>query len=246
MEKDIFLSIIIPAYNEGSNISDTLSEIREYVSARDFNCEVIVADDGSVDDTVAKARRFGNGPFHLNIIESRPNRGKGYILKKAMLASKGRYAMCMDGDSATSIYELDKFFPCLDQGCEIVIGSRRLRDSDVTVSEPPLRIFLGRIYLLLSKTILGLKVSDVNCGFKMFTGKAAKKLFSLQRMNDWSLDAELLFLARRSGMKLKEVPVRWAHNQGTSKVRPLKAGIESFLSLLKIRMNGFRGLYGAR
>ena len=114
----------------------------------------------------------------------------------------------------------------------------------MVVSESAKRIILGQVYIFLSKLILGSRVTDFNCGFKAYRRDSARKIFSLQKMNDWSFDTELIFLLHKLKMRIKEAPVRWAHKD-TSKVKPLKAGIESFLSLIKIKVNDIRGMYGS-
>ncbi len=242
MQENTFLSIIIPAYNEASNIGATLAEVAEYLKGKDYSYEVIVIDDGSSDDTISTAKEKKNDLNSLRIISSKPNRGKGYVVREAMLDSSGKYVMFMDADNSTSIKELDAFLPYLEEGYDAVIGSRRLKESDVVVPESIMRVCLGNIYILLSKIFLGSKVSDFNCGFKAYNRCTARKVFSLQRMKDWSFDTEIIFLLTKFGMKIKEVPVRWAH-KADSKVKPLQAGIASFLSLIKIKINDLRGLY---
>ena len=245
MENEVFLSVIIPAYNEEENIVGTLAEISEYLSGREFPCEVIVVDDGSGDRTIEKTREAGNKLGSLRIIASSPNRGKGYVLRRGILEAKGRYVMFMDADNSTSIRELDKFLPYLEQGYDAVIGSRRLSGAEVTVSESPVRIFLGQIYIFLSKVMLGLNVSDFNCGFKAYSREAARKLYSMQKMDGWSFDTEVIFLIKKMGMRLKEVPVTWAH-KFSSKVKPLSAGIDSFTSLVRVKWNDLFGSYGRK
>ena len=242
MKETVQLSIIIPAYNEEENISSTLSEISEYLNKKNFPCEVIVIDDGSKDKTVEKALGLKENLPNLRVIESKPNRGKGYVVRKAMLQADGDYLMFMDADNSTSIKELDKFLPHLKEGYDVVIGSRRLKGSEIVVPESALRILLGNIYILLSKIFIGVKASDFNCGFKAYRKEAAKKIFSLQRMDDWSFDTELLFIITKFGFKIKEVPVKWAH-KFTSKVKPFSAGINSFISLVKIKKNDLAGVY---
>ena len=240
--EELFLSVIIPAYNEERNIVSTLSEISEYLEKKDFSYELILIDDGSEDSTVQRSREFENKINNFQLIESKPNRGKGFVLKKAMLQAGGRYVMFMDADNSTSIYELDKFFPYLKEGYDVVIASRRIKGSEVVVPESALRVLMGNFYILLSKLIFNLRVNDINCGFKAYRRGAAREIFSLQRMNDWSFDTELIFLISKLGMRVKEVPVRWTHKY-TSKVKPFQAGIESFLSLMKIKLNDVKGKY---
>jgi len=240
MGDNVYLSIVIPAYNEESNIAVTLSDISEYLRQKDFACEVIVADDGSRDNT-AKEAEGQKGKFNdFRIIKSTPNRGKGYVLRKAILESRGNYVLFMDADNSTSIYEMDKFIPLLRQDADVYIASRRTSGSEVRV--PALRKIMGEVYILLSRLILGIGVSDINCGFKLFTKKAAKDGFSKQVMDDWSFDAEVLFICNKQKFRVVEIPVKWEHRD-TSKVRPVKDAVRSFVSLVKIKMNDIKGLY---
>lgn len=236
----IFLSIVIPAYNEEANISDTLSEVSEYLRGRDFSYEVIVIDDGSEDGTVKKAGAFKERLDNFRIIESMPNRGKGYVLRRAILQAEGGYVMFMDADNSTSIHEINKFLPILGNGLDVYIASRRLPGSEAKV--PVSRKIMGNIYIFLARMILGIEAGDLNCGFKVFKREAARKVFSRQVMNNWSFDAEILYLCKKHGYRIKEVPVKWVHKT-TSKVRPLRDGILSLLSLVKIELNAVTGKY---
>lgn len=212
----------------------------EYLKDKEFSHELIVVDDGSSDDTVSKALKFTDTIKELRVIQSYPNRGKGFVLRKAVLEAEGQYIMFMDADSATSISELDKFLPLLADDHNIYIASRRIEGAKV---EAPMdRKVMGGIYILFSRIILGLKVSDINCGFKIFDRKTAQKLFREQLMDDWSFDAEVLYLSRKNGSSIKEVPIKWEHKT-TSKVRPLQDGIKSFTSLVRIKLNDMRGKY---
>ncbi|MDD3089482.1 MAG: glycosyltransferase family 2 protein, partial [Candidatus Omnitrophica bacterium] len=233
----------IPAYNESANISGTLAEVADYLSSKTFRSEVIVSDDGSWDDTVDKALTFAPRIKDLHAIRTSPNRGKGHAVRKAMLEARGKYRLFMDADNSTSVKEFDKFLPLLEEGFGVVIGSRRMIGSKVTLREPSARIFLGQIYIFLANVLLGCGVMDVNCGFKAFSSEAAERLFPAQRMDGWSMDAELLFLAGKYGIAVREVPVEWAHKSATSKVRPIRAGIQSFSALMKIRRNDLSRMY---
>ncbi len=236
----MYLSVIIPAYNEEKNIEGTLSEIESYLSKKDFLSELILADDGSTDRTVTKARGFEGRIVNFRIIESKPNHGKGYVVKKAMLEARGEYVLFMDADNSTSIKELEKFYSEFGSENSIYIASRRMSGADVKV--PVLRRVLGLVYILFARMLLGLCVSDINCGFKVYDKKSSRDVFRKQIMNDWSFDAEDLFIAKKYGYKIKEIPVEWKHKY-TSKVRPLRDGIKSFLSLAKIRVNDLAGKY---
>ncbi len=240
MSDSVKLSIIIPAYKEEANISSTLVSVSEYLGKKDLSCEVIVVDDGSTDSTVSKALDFRGKLPNFRVIESKPNRGKGYVLKKAMLEAEGEWLMFMDADSSVLVSELDNFLPALTEEYDIYIASRRIPGSDVDM--PLKRELFGKIYIALARVVLGLKVSDINCGFKLFSRRAARDAFSRQTMNDWSYDAEVLHIANKAGYKIKEIPVKWVYKD-TSKVSPLRDGIKSFWSLLRIKSNELSGKY---
>lgn len=240
MSDSVKLSIIIPAYKEEANISSTLVSVSEYLGKNDLSCEVIVVDDGSTDSTVSKALDFRGKLPNFRVIESKPNRGKGYVLKKAMLEAEGEWLMFMDADSSVLVSELDNFLPALTEEYDIYIASRRIPGSDVDM--PLKRELFGKIYIALARVVLGLKVSDINCGFKLFSRRAARDAFSRQTMNDWSYDAEVLHIANKAGYKIKEIPVKWVYKD-TSKVSPLRDGIKSFWSLLRIKSNELSGKY---
>lgn len=242
MNSNIFLTVLIPAYNEEQNLKATLEEVSKYLNEKKISHEVIIIDDGSVDNTSGIAQKFSKNFDKFKILRNDPNMGKGYALRRGMLAASGDYKLFMDADNSTSIYEFDKFLPYIKEDYDIVIASRRLKDSMVEESQPALRAAMGMVYILLSRLLLGTSFSDFNCGFKVYSNKAARLLFSKQKMNDWSFDTEVLFIAVKNHLKVKEVPVRWVH-KSTSKVRPIRDGIKSFISLLRIKINDLRRLY---
>lgn len=242
MSQGILLTVIIPAYNEEKNIKTTLEEISEYLIKRAFSYEIIVVDDGSMDKTLENAEGCSKLFSNFKVIKNVPNKGKGYSIKRGIISAQGEYVLFMDADNSTSIHEFDKFLPYLKEGYDVVIASRRLKDSDVRESQPALRAIMGLFYIMLSKVILGLQISDFNCGFKAYHNACAKFLCEKQKMDDWSFDTELLFIAKKHGFKIKEVPIRWVHKSG-SKVKPFKDGIKSFLSLIKIKFNDIRHDY---
>lgn len=242
MSDNIFLTVIIPAYNEEKNIRSTLEEVSGYLGKRAFIYETIVVDDGSYDKTSEYAGKCSVLFNNFKIVKNSPNMGKGYSVKRGVLEARGEFILFMDADNSTSIYELDKFLPFLKEGFDVVMASRRLKDSMVEEAQPFLRGMMGMVYIILSQVILGLKFSDFNCGFKAYSNRAAKIIFDRQRMNDWSFDTEILFIAVKNHFKIKEVPVRWVH-KSTSKVKPVKDGMRSFVSLIKIKINDIRRLY---
>ncbi len=242
MSQGILLTIVIPAYNEEKNIRTTLEEISGYLNKRKFSCEVIVVDDGSGDRTFENAGACSNIFSDLKVLKNDANRGKGYSVKRGVLSARGEYALFMDADNSTSIYEFDKFLPYLKEGCDVVIASRRLEGSNVEEPQPLLRAKMGQFYIFLARLILRLDLSDFNCGFKAYNTRSTRRIFELQNMSDWSFDVELLFLINKYGLKIKEVPVRWVHKSG-SKVKPVKDAIKSFISVLIIRSNDLSRRY---
>jgi dolichyl-phosphate beta-glucosyltransferase len=173
------------------------------------------------------------------------NRGKGGAVKQGMQHAAGQYVLFMDADSSTKITEFEKFRPRLEEGCEVVIGTRRSPRSDVVVQQPGHRQFMGRVFTRLACLLLGLRVSDITCGFKCFRRDVAQALCAQQTINGWAFDAELLFLAHRWNLRIAEVPVTWLNEPGT-KVRPFRDAVTSLTELLRIRRNDRQGRYERR
>ncbi len=238
----VYLSIVIPVYNEAQRISPTLDKLIAYLSGQTWSREIVLVDDGSSDGGIALAQRKLDGLEDCRIISYGTNRGKGYALKQGMVASRGRFVLFTDADLSTPIDELDKILPWFDQGFDIVQGSRKMPGAAVERHQPWLRENMGKVFTALSNLIARVDVRDVTCGFKCYRGEVAHDLYARQKLFDWSFDAEIIYIARRSHYKLKEVPVRWYDERGT-KVHLIKDSVRSFLGLLTIRWNGFRGLY---
>ena len=232
------LSVVIPAYNEEPNLSTTLRDIAGFLRTKDYPYEIIVVDDGSKDRTseiaAAEARRFDS----FVLLKNPANRGKGYSVKRGVLEAGGELVLFMDADNSTRIGQIDPLCDALQGGFDVAIGSRRLKGSAIDLAQPVWRRILGNTYIWLSKWLLGAKVQDVNCGFKLFKKEAAKSLFPRLTREDWTFDSELIFLISKLGLKLKEVPVRW-HDIRTSKVKPLRDGVRSLWGLCKIRLNRY-------
>lgn len=232
------LSVVIPAYNEEPNLSTTLRDIAGFLRTKDYPYEIIVVDDGSKDRTseiaAAEARRFDS----FVLLKNPANRGKGYSVKRGVLEAGGELVLFMDADNSTRIGQIDPLCDALQGGFDVAIGSRRLQGSAIDLAQPVWRRILGNTYIWLSKWLLGAKVQDVNCGFKLFKKEAAKSLFPRLTREDWTFDSELIFLISKLGLKLKEVPVRW-HDIRTSKVKPLRDGVRSLWGLCKIRLNRY-------
>jgi dolichyl-phosphate beta-glucosyltransferase len=236
-QNSVYLSIIIPAYNEEANIAATLKDIAAFLKGKSYTHQVIVVDDGSTDQTYALAQSLSRLFSSFVILKNPTNRGKGYSVKRGVLSARGELVLFMDADNATRIDQLGGLIKAIDDGYDIAVGSRRVPGAKVKVSQPLYRIILGNVYIILSSIILGTKIKDYNCGFKLFKKDAAKLLFSRLQSEDWSFDSELIFLISRLKLKIKEAAVVW-ENKKTSKVRPIRDGIKSFLSLLRIRFLG--------
>jgi len=240
--KMIFLSILIPVFNEELRIVSTLNKIQKYLAGKPWNWEIIIVDDGSTDRTVETVQKAPISTSHLRIFHHEHNLGKGAAIKTGMLKAEGEYILFMDADSSTPIEEFDKFLPLLESGFPIVIGSRKAPGAQIEKRQPFIREFLGKGFSYLSNSILGMQISDFTCGFKCFRKDTGKKICSQQTINGWSYDSEILFLAKLFDYPIKEVPIRWINNPN-SRVKVIRNVIESFWGLLKIKSNNFLRKY---
>jgi glycosyltransferase involved in cell wall biosynthesis len=237
------ISIIIPAYNEGARIGATLDKILAYLAQRGWgDAEIIVVNDGSYDNTVEIVRECAAKNPGVRLLENPGNRGKGYSVRSGMLHAEGETLLFSDADLSSPIEEASKLFAAIAAGSDIAIGSRWLQSELQTQKQPLYRQLLGRVFNLLLRIILGLKFKDTQCGFKAFTRRSAQVIFPRQQIERWGFDPELLFLARKFGFRVTEVPVAWAHREGT-RINPLRDGIRMFGEILKIRWNALSGKY---
>ena len=229
------VSIIIPAYNEERRIHKTLEKTLEYLKNQSWKSEIIVVDNGSTDNTIAVAKKFKN----VKLL-SENTRGKGAAVRKGMLNSSGKFRLFSDADLSTPITELDKFMRD-SKHFSVLIGSREIPGAKLEVPQSFARRFIGRGFSFLVELILGLGITDTQCGFKMFSEEAAKKIFNTQKLNGWGFDVELLYLAQKYGFGIKEIPVKWINDKNT-KVR-WHAPFYMLLDVLQIRFNRLRGRY---
>ncbi len=233
------LSLVIPAYNEERRIGDTLVKAEAYLATCGYGAEIVVVDDGSSDATAELIRCSFPG---ARLLSYGKNRGKGHAVKTGMLAARGDFRVFYDADGSTPIEELGKLWPHFEDGADIVIGSRSLPDSDVEIRQRFLREHMGRAFNHLLKCILHEPFVDTQCGFKGFTAAATETVFSRQRMEGFSFDSELLFIALLRGLRVDEVPVRW-RNSPDSRVRIVGDSLRMFLDLFRIRWDGLLGRY---
>lgn len=242
-DERIDLSLIIPAYNEERRLPRTLESVNTYLQQQSYTYEVIVVDDGSDDRTSQIVRNFRKNQPRFGLIVLPRNKGKGCAVRTGVLHSRGRFVIFTDADLSTPVEELEKLWPLLEEGYDLVIGSRRSPDSRIIVPQGWLRRFMGGMYIVLNRW-LGIKdVEDVTCGFKGFRREAAKQIFKIARLNAFSFDSEVLYLAQHKfRFRWTKVPIEWKDSSG-SKVHILRETAVSFLDLIKIKLYDFRGLY---
>jgi dolichyl-phosphate beta-glucosyltransferase len=236
-----FLSLIVPMYNESARVSASMTEIAAFLERQPFDAEIVAVDDGSSDDTAAVvANLAGTLDAPIRLIRYAGNRGKGYALKVGVAAARGERLVFSDCDLSTPIEELPRFLAALEQA-DIAIGSRKLPGSELVRRQPRLRECLGVVFTWIVRTLIA-PVSDATCGFKGFDRAVGKDLFSRQRIEGWSFDAELLRNARRRGYRLIEVPVRWEDRDGT-KVNLARDVVGSLVGIARIRWYDLLGRY---
>lgn len=229
------LSIIIPAYNEEKRIEKTIQNIVSYLSKKFAdNYEIIIVDDRSKDKTVEIVKKLSRENEKIKIMVNEENYGKGYSVKKGMLNAQGKYLLFSDADLSTPIEELDKLLFWIEKGYDIAIGSRSLKDSQVIVHQPFYREMMGKIFNKLVKIWCLSDFVDTQCGFKLFKKEVAKKIFTQTKINRFTFDVEILYLAKRNGLRIKEIPVRWI-NSPASRVNPIFDSLKMLIDLLQIR-----------
>lgn len=234
-----FISIIVPLYNEEKRLVNLL-KIYKYFNKKNLHHELIIINDGSSDKTLNKLNELSNN-FKFKLISYQKNRGKGYAVKMGMMKARGRYRLFTDIDLSTPIEVFNKFLPILSR-YDIVIGSRKKRGSRLIIHQPKLRERLGKVFTTLSQSFLNINLTDFTCGFKCFSKEAAEKIFFRQKINRWGFDTEILFISKKMGFSVKEIPVVWKNDIETRVKLPWDI-ITSLADLVKIRYNDFMGRY---
>ncbi|MEA2098384.1 MAG: dolichyl-phosphate beta-glucosyltransferase [Patescibacteria group bacterium] len=235
MEEEIYLSVIVPAYNEEKLIKNTLSEIENFLFAQAYSYEIIVVDDGSRDKTSSILEELRVNSKKLTIIKNNRNKGKGYSVRRAMLFANGKFRLFMDADNSTSINQLANFIPFLEGGWDVVIGSRALKDSKIKEHQSFCKELLGGIGNKLIKFFAISEIDDTQCGFKCFSSESAQNIFSRLTIDRWGFDIEILAIVNKFNYKIKAVPVNW-ENRKETKVRK-RDYLFTFKELLKIKIN---------
>lgn len=228
------MSVIVAAYNEEKRLPGTLGRIVEYLNQQEMEFEIIVVDDGSVDRTFSVSQTFSTDLPNISVIRYERNMGKGYALRTGVLASRGSMILLTDADLSTPIEELSRLQPFLDGNvCEVVIGTRALELSRITRRQPWWRQCMGRIFNRIVRMFVLDGFSDTQCGFKLFRGDVARRLFGEARINRFAFDVEILALALKRGCRVIETPITWA-NSPDSKVNPVVDSLRMLVDLARI------------
>jgi len=235
-------SIVVPAYNESTRIGATLEKAVAFSRGSGWNAEIIVVNDGSTDSTAQIVRELNAAYPEVRLLENPGNRGKGFSVRNGMLHAQGDVLLFSDADFSSPVEEAAKLFAAIAEGADIAIGSRWVQTKLQIRRQPLHRQLFGRMFNLALRLVLGLHFKDTQCGFKAFSRHAAQTIFPLQNIERWGFDPELLYLARKFDFNVVEVPVAWAHREGT-RIDPIRDGIRMVAEMFKIRWNSWSGKY---
>jgi dolichyl-phosphate beta-glucosyltransferase len=233
--RQVDLSVVVPAYNEERRLPPTLIDMIDYFDKQSLSYEIIVVDDGSRDGTGEVVRKFERVRHQVKLIQLPKNQGKGHAVRLGVLNTHGKTILFADADGATPIEEFSRLYSVITSGGEIAIGSRALASSDTKVSTSVHRRLLGRLFNRWVNTVLLPDITDTQCGFKMFTRDAARFLFKLQNSDRFSFDVELLYIARKAGISVKEVAINWTNIPG-SKVNLVVDSLKMLRDVLRFRV----------
>jgi glycosyltransferase involved in cell wall biosynthesis len=236
------LSIVIPAYNESARIEQTLARVMACVERQGWDAEVTVVDDGSTDRTAEMVRGWMERTPRLRLVQNAGNRGKGYSVRNGLLQATGEVVMFTDADLSAPMEEAELLLAAIREGADVAIGSRWLDKTRQTSHQPLYRRFFGRCFNWVTRTVMGLPYKDTQCGFKAFRREAAQVIFRLQRVERWGFDPEILFIARKLGYTIREVPVTWGHDE-RSRMSYLRDGMKMLEEMAAIRGNSLAGRY---
>ena len=245
MENKPYLSVIIPAYNEIEIIGRTLVEIHNYLSPKDFDYEILVIVDGSPNRIAEVVKNHLTQVKKLLLVDNQTNHGKGYVVRQGLLLSKAKYRLFMDADGSTSIDHLEKFLQECQKGYDVVIGSRKIEGAVIQAHQPKYREIMGDLGNLFIRVVLGLwEYPDTQCGFKILSGRAAQSIASRMVVDRFGFDFELIILAKKLEFRIKQMPVRWRNEKGSSvKFIGPNSFSQILLDLLKTKYRLIKGLY---
>jgi dolichyl-phosphate beta-glucosyltransferase len=237
----IFLSVVVPAYNEAERLPRTLRRLHDYLSASAFSYEIIVVLDGPTDKTRNVLQPIFGEIARLRVIDRETNRGKGFTVKEGILSATGEIRLFTDADNSTDIAHLEQMLPLFEQGCDLVIASRNPKDADGAkqiVAQPFYRLFLSRFGNVLVRRLILKGIWDTHCGFKAFRPDAARKIFGLSEIDGWGFDIEVLALARALNYRIGIIPARWVNDSRSHMgLRDYWRALREILALRK-RMRG--------
>jgi len=234
-------SIIIPVYNEEKRINKNIDEIFDFFYKQKVETEIIFVNDGSIDRTEDILREYQK-KYKFKIISYKKNRGKGYAVKQGILSSKGDWAVFFDIDLATPLEEFNHFLSIKKQDVDhIIIGSRRLKESNIKKSESGIRVFLGSAFTKISNLLVP-NVTDFTCGFKCFSKEAKQIIFPLAKIDRWGFDTELLYIAKLKNISIRQMAVKWRHDDD-SRVNVIKAVFSSLHEIFQMKINQMKGFY---
>ncbi len=237
-----FLTIVIPAWNEEPRLPGTLEQVTAFLDQQPYAAEVLVVENGSTDRTTEIAEEFAARFAYIRVLHS--PQGKGAAVKMGMMAGRGAYLYVCDTDLAVPIEEVAKFLPPQISEYDVAIASREAPGAR-RYNEPFYRHLMGRVYNIIAQLIVVPGIKDTQCGFKCFNRRAARAIFSVQVMSGWGFDVEVLFIARRWGHRIVEVPVNWYYGRG-SRISPVRDSLRMLGELWQVRRNGSRGLYDVK
>jgi glycosyltransferase involved in cell wall biosynthesis len=240
MNETPVLSLIIPAYNEGQRLPQTLPQVIDFVVAQSYPAEVLVVNNNSQDQTRAIALEFADELPFLYVLDE-PIQGKGAAVRTGMTAAKGEYLFMADADLSMPIEEVSKFMPPVLDGYDVAIASREIKGA-VRYNEPAYRHLMGRVFNFIVKVLAVPGFQDTQCGFKCFRRQVALDILDSQTIDGWAFDVELLFIAQKRGYRIVEVPVNWYY-RANSRINPIRDAIEMVREVIRIRLNGWRGRY---
>ncbi|MFA5926009.1 MAG: dolichyl-phosphate beta-glucosyltransferase [Parcubacteria group bacterium] len=240
-----YLSVIIPSYKEGRRLGNNLKEIKDYLQDKNFEYEVLIVVDGSPDNTAEVARSYKDKFESLRVVENKKNHGKGYVVRQGLLEAKGDVRVFLDADGSTSINHLNTFLPQFKKGYDVVIGSRDIKGAYIQVHQPKYRETMGDMGNWLIRIVLGLwSYPDTQCGFKMLNAKAAEEVASRMVVDRFGFDFELIVLAKKMGFKIKQMPVRWMNEEGSTVSLTGKNGFtQVIIDLFKTKWRLMTGQY---
>ncbi|MCP4871805.1 MAG: glycosyltransferase family 2 protein [Proteobacteria bacterium] len=234
------LSLVIPAYNEEQRLPETLPIALEWLAKQSFTWEVRVVDDGSADGTREVVTDLARDEPRL-VLQAEPHRGKGGAVKAGMLASEADFRFLCDADFSMPVQEVERFLPPYLDGYDLAIGTRE-GPGAVRIDEPESRHIMGRVFNAVFTTALVPGIDDTQCGFKCFSASAAERLFPLQTIDGFAFDVEILFLARKAGMSIVEVPITWYYMEASS-VKPVRDTWRMIKEVARIRLAEAQGRY---